>query len=670
MKKVNDCFNKILSLVLIICLITSMFSGCAPVSNLPKPEIDTEAIAETITSELQNQAAEIQTEPLCVTETFSVDWFVYDRIFSDYSLVYDTFPAVLHLSDGTEITGFGYTDYASFYEGADGGNGYFPAGFIANVEGKIPYEDTESGLIIENLDYTDDKYQFVYAYDTDPFMEHCVVNGQYLKYGVNESGAITYDVQTYQRGFCDEALGALYSYDDGKFLYDPDMGAYIPITGTSLFESIDYAALEDKINRIIEEQDIHFSEQDIVTSAHIAQEAVISYFLSMQEETFLGYSVEKLVACAEELDPMECIRITPEGHVIITVEGTPPEGADALSKWVVGVGCGITVIGTIALGIFFPAATPFCGTISSAAISVFMQVVIENKAVENIQWSKVAVAAVTGAMLAWACPMAAGQVAASATKALGSKLLGKLCGYGMLTLSNSVVSGVTACATEMLDGRDFAWDTFLTAASIGAICTVVGSGLTELCSKAAPHITELLARTKPGQWLNKATGKIGLFIGKHQIHLKSQKLEEILIPKSVHEAARQAAYELGGQSPQQGGGYAQLKNNGTEKHEMPAYSAVMKGTGNNIDRQKANLPAIKMSPEDHAQTASFGHSKEAIAYQKKQAQLVGDGKFREALQMDIDDITSKFGSKYNKAIKEMLKYTDDFLKNTEWLVIK
>lgn len=36
--------------------------------------------------------------------------------------------------------------------------------------------------------------------------------------------------------------------------------------------------------------------------------------------------------------------------------------------------------------------------------------------------------------------------------------------------------------------------------------------------------------------------------------------------------------------------------------------------------------------------------------------MCAQGKFREALQMDIDDIRCKFGSKYDEGIKQMLEY--------------
>jgi hypothetical protein len=42
------------------------------------------------------------------------------------------------------------------------------------------------------------------------------------------------------------------------------------------------------------------------------------------------------------------------------------------------------------------------------------------------------------------------------------------------------------------------------------------------------------------------------------------------------------------------------------------------------------------------------------ADQKAQADLISQGKFLDAIQTDIDDIRSKFGSKYDEHIHEML----------------
>jgi hypothetical protein len=103
-----------------------------------------------------------------------------------------------------------------------------------------------------------------------------------------------------------------------------------------------------------------------------------------------------------------------------------------------------------------------------------------------------------------------------------------------------------------------------------------------------------------------------------------------------------------------GGSYAEVKETSdgakSEVHHMPADSAT------DLDRDDG--PAIKMDKEDHRQTASCGNSKEAQEYRAKQKELIEQGKFREALQMDIDDIHEKFGDKYNDAIEEMKEYVE------------
>ena len=593
-----------------------------------------------------------------------IETFVWQVLFRQYSLIYDTFSAAITLDDGTEIRGIGFTDYSAYYEAEDGSVGYFPAGFIADYGFVIPEGETEKGLVIENLDFYDERHQFVFAFETEPFMEHCVKDGLYLKYGVNDHGAITYETSAYERGICDEQLGALYSYDTGKFVFDPDMGNYTPVNGFTLFSQIEFAAVEARMNQIIENQDINFSHQEIVSSVHIAQEAVISYLLSMQEETFLGYRVSDLVQAASELDPMECIRITPEGFVIIDIIDETPETADELTKWLVGAGCLILVAGSIALEVFVPAARPLSGAIMGAAIDVFMQVVVENKSLGNVQWGKVAVAAVSGAMLAWVCPMAASSVTAAAIKAGASETLGKIAGYGVLTLSNSLVAGVTNLAISTIDGKDDGWNAFWIGAAIGGVSTIFASVLSETLSAAGPKVTEVLSRTKAGQWINKAAGKADLFIQRHQVHLKSDKLESILAPKSVHMAAKSAISEKNGQVGALGGKYADLSSSGdgsTHKHEMPSCEAYNKANGIEPGKRET-LSAIKMSPEDHRLTASYGNSISAQNYRAEQAKLIAAGDMRGAIQMDIDDITSKFGTKYNDHIQQML----DYAKNMGW----
>lgn len=104
----------------------------------------------------------------------------------------------------------------------------------------------------------------------------------------------------------------------------------------------------------------------------------------------------------------------------------------------------------------------------------------------------------------------------------------------------------------------------------------------------------------------------------------------------------------------QGGSYSEVKKNndaeGKEVHHIPADSA------SHLERNDG--PAISMDAEDHRQTASCGNSIEAREYRAKQKELIDNGKFRDAFEMDVKDIQSKFGNKYDKAISEARAYVD------------
>lgn len=102
-----------------------------------------------------------------------------------------------------------------------------------------------------------------------------------------------------------------------------------------------------------------------------------------------------------------------------------------------------------------------------------------------------------------------------------------------------------------------------------------------------------------------------------------------------------------------GGAYKNVAANGGNVHHMPANSVSPYSTGKG--------PGVRMEYEDHIKTASWGSSKEAIAYREEQRKLINKGKFREAQQMDIDDIHKKFDDKYDKGIDEMKEYTDELL---------
>ena len=104
-----------------------------------------------------------------------------------------------------------------------------------------------------------------------------------------------------------------------------------------------------------------------------------------------------------------------------------------------------------------------------------------------------------------------------------------------------------------------------------------------------------------------------------------------------------------------GGSYRDVKKNSDgethEVHHMPAADV------NGLAFQDG--PAIKMDKDDHRQTASCGNSLEAREYRAEQAKLIQEGNFKEAMQMDIDDLHDKFGDKYDDAIDQMISYAEE-----------
>jgi hypothetical protein len=81
---------------------------------------------------------------------------------------------------------------------------------------------------------------------------------------------------------------------------------------------------------------------------------------------------------------------------------------------------------------------------------------------------------------------------------------------------------------------------------------------------------------------------------------------------------------------------------------------------------RGNGPAIQMKVEDHKLTSSYGSSTKAKEYRAEIQKMIEEGKFRSTMAKEIFDVKKKTGSKYNKAMLEMLEYS----KKSEILPLK
>lgn len=503
MKKI---INRFLSILILCSLLASLLSACAkPEVSIPSSmTIDTEKIVETTVETILKSntepedstvpdSSEIWKEYLGDVETF-VDALVTNQI----GYFYDVFPAYVRLSNGTEISGIAYSDYSKCYVNDDETKGCYLAGFIPYCgELEISSEEFDSGLEIYNLDYQDEVVSFALAYKSDPFTDHCVVYGKYVQYGVDESGSLYYTESSYDKNIVNESIGSLYSYDQQRYLYDLEQGNYTGIAGASLSSAIDYKELETEINRILEKQDFNFSTVKIETYAYYAQEAVQSFFLSMQEENFLGYDVDYLADITSKLDPMECYRITNDGMMVLKLE----EGneASSLCKWIVGSVCVVVAaVGMVGSVVFVecPPLSAAAGALSGVAVEIFMQVVLESKSLDSIKWSRVALSAATGAVSGYLGPYVLAQYG------------GKFAAYFIV---DSIIDGFLGAAEKAIltwmDGGDataiaksfgigFALGFGLSAAfkGIGVLCEKLASKMAPALEKVARKVAPKLTR--------------------------------------------------------------------------------------------------------------------------------------------------------------------------------
>jgi hypothetical protein len=109
-----------------------------------------------------------------------------------------------------------------------------------------------------------------------------------------------------------------------------------------------------------------------------------------------------------------------------------------------------------------------------------------------------------------------------------------------------------------------------------------------------------------------------------------------------------------------GGSYDEIPTAGGQVNHIPPQSVLP----TRITYGKG--PAVWMETADHMKTCSWGSGaikappqypyKTAEQWRAAQQELIKQQRFKDAVQMDIDDIRFKFGSKYERGIGEMLAY--------------
>lgn len=333
-------------------------------------------------------------------ELDDVESFVCSLLYTDLRQEYDTFTGYVTLPDSTESYGLCYTDYEEGYFDSNGKT-YFSSGFIAFSDApSITKEAVNSGLEIHSLEDEDDDFSYLLSYSTEDVHGHGVVYNKYYTYDII-NGELSYSEQDYEENMTvDVSRGNIYNYDTSEWDYLVEEIDYVPVTGISLVGETDYQKIVDEVNAILAKQEANLSFSELESYVEQSQEALISYLLGLQEETFMDISTDQLVEIAKDLEPLQHIQIVvdAEGNTtlkIIEIQKLPTLWEKILTSYICA--CSV-VLGTVCniVGKAVPGLSALGGTLVGVGMEVFSQVVISNTPVSDIQWAQVGVAAAAG----------------------------------------------------------------------------------------------------------------------------------------------------------------------------------------------------------------------------------------------------------------------------------
>ncbi|MBO4275627.1 Hint domain-containing protein, partial [Microbispora triticiradicis] len=163
---------------------------------------------------------------------------------------------------------------------------------------------------------------------------------------------------------------------------------------------------------------------------------------------------------------------------------------------------------------------------------------------------------------------------------------------------------------------------------------------------------------KPGMWLRTSAGTY-VQITSIKRWTAHQRVYNLTVDDlhTYHVVAGDQAILVHNDDPRNGGWYGSLQpaGDGKEINHIPPHS---------VSPFSHHMgPAIRMDKADHRAVNSTGSSNAAKRWRQAQKDLIDSGDILGAMQMDVDDIRSRYGSKYDDAIQEMYDSLDS---NKAW----
>lgn len=325
---------------------------------------------------------------------------------------------------------------------------------------------TEEGKIV-----VDENYDYYCGFVEEGIPGgHFVKEGQYVKYDVENGDNVLIRSYANAKESYDLSRGPLYDYDAHDYLYYPfeDIPSE-PIEYVPLTNQIHADELKAELSDALDEQEANGFHLSSFTITTISVDALNSLnALMAQGDKINGFDFGYMAGL--DLDTAkQYIHFETDGS--ITVKDLPPMPVfepKSLLNYIVDVlvvvnAGAIAVVSMVFLG---PVGGVIAAAVIGAGIEYFSQAVIQNKKFEDINWARVGIMALSGAIGAF-IPC--------------SGVLGYIC--------SAVLGGLTSGALTAVDGGS--WSDIAISAAQGALTALIMHGLFASCfPKGTPVLTK------------------------------------------------------------------------------------------------------------------------------------------------------------------------------------
>ncbi len=253
------------------------------------------------------------------------------------------------------------------------------------------------------MESSDSSKHYIYSYDCNSFQTHCVVKGQYLKYGVNANHQIYYSNTDYN-GSYDTSLGGLYSFDEKKYIYGEENG-FTPQKGNIISETLDTESYEKETkNAFLSGISIAFKDFKNIISGSVS--IVKTLFDKLDAQTIFGYKIGDLKKAVSNTNEDDIATVTDKKVAIHSVDNEVPSTLNATAKWIVALCTCVVLISSIVLPLIFKATAivlplkVILTSLRTASIKLTLRTIVKNKNFTDVNWIYIAFSSVVSGITA------------------------------------------------------------------------------------------------------------------------------------------------------------------------------------------------------------------------------------------------------------------------------